>query len=145
MNILVVDASVALKWFFRERHGESHVEQALSILSGLREERLRLVQPPHFLAEIAAVLAREKPDAAVEDLEDLQAVGWQETEDASALYALAIDLSVRLQRHVFDTLYHAVALQLPDAVLVTADLHYYERAAGIGRVSRLADFDASAR
>ena len=69
--ILVVDASVALKWFFRIRGNEANADDALAILSGIDEDRIQLVQPPHFIAEVAAVLAREKPDVAQEDLRDL--------------------------------------------------------------------------
>ncbi len=61
---LVIDASVVLKWFFRERKGEADTEPALTLLAGIDADRFRLWQPPHFLAEVAAVLAREKPESA---------------------------------------------------------------------------------
>ena len=32
---LVVDASVAVKWFFRDRTDESQVDEALNVLSGV--------------------------------------------------------------------------------------------------------------
>ncbi|WPL17360.1 hypothetical protein Thiowin_02367 [Thiorhodovibrio winogradskyi] len=73
---LIVDASVALKWFFREREDEDDVEPALALLAGIDTDHYRLWQPPHFLAEVAAVLAREKPDAALEDLADLRLIPW---------------------------------------------------------------------
>jgi len=41
---------------------------------------------------------------------------------------------------VFDTMYHAVALSRPDALLVTADERYWRAARGVGRIVRLADF-----
>jgi predicted nucleic acid-binding protein len=39
---LVVDASVALKWFFREREGEADIEPALALLAGIDTDRFRL-------------------------------------------------------------------------------------------------------
>jgi hypothetical protein len=68
---LVVDASVAAKWFLREQLNEAHAEEALTILVNSRSGQISLHQPPHFLAEIAAVLARLKPKEAHADLDDL--------------------------------------------------------------------------
>ena len=136
--ILVVDASVALKWFFHIRGNEADADGALAILSGIDAGRIQLVQPPHFISEVAAVLAREKPDDAREDLRDLLDVECRFVED-SAIYASAVDLSIRLQHHLFDTLYHAAALHTPGAIFVTADRRYYEKAADIGLITLLGD------
>ncbi|BCO27842.1 hypothetical protein MIZ03_2733 [Rhodoferax lithotrophicus] len=58
-------------------------------------------------------------------------------------YATALDLALRYQHHLFDTLYHAVALHTPGAVLVTADECYYNKARHEGQISLLADFRLS--
>jgi len=137
---LVVDASVALKWFFRARAGEVDIEPALTLLAGLDTDRFRLWQPPHFLAEIASVLAREKPKSARDDLADLKLIKWQTVEDA-ATFETAMDLSMRLNHHLFDTLYHAVALRSPDAILLTADRTYFRKAREEGRIVLLSQFD----
>lgn len=137
---LVVDASVALKWFFRERDDEADIDPALALLSALDAGRIAMLQPPHFLAEVAAVLAREKPDTAHEDLADLQLVDWQVI-DGPAVYSVAIDLARDLRRHVFDTLYHAVALHEPDTRLVTADERYYANAQDHGHILRLPELE----
>ena len=55
-------------------------------------------------------------------------------------YATAIDLSIRLRLHVFDTLYHATALHHEGATLVTADEAYYEKTHAEGGIVRLRDF-----
>jgi predicted nucleic acid-binding protein len=99
-----------------------------------------LIQPPHFIAEVAAVLAREKPDDAQEDLRDLLNVECRFVEDP-AIYASAIDLSIRFQHHLFDTLYHATALHTPNATFVTADQRYYEKARNKGPIKRLDDLE----
>ena len=136
---LVVDASVALKWFFRASGEEEHTDHALAILAAIDTNRLKMSQPPHFLAEVAAVLAREKPGGAHDDLIDLQNITWRLIEGA-AIYATAVDLSIRLQHHLFDTLYHATALHIPGAILVTADRRYYDKARPEGRIVLLADY-----
>ena len=51
----------------------------------------------------------------------------------------AADLSIALNHHLFDTLYHAVALE-EGATLVTADAAYFGKAKDLGGVELLADF-----
>jgi predicted nucleic acid-binding protein len=137
--ILVVDASVALKWFFQSRDNEADCGLALAILAGIDEGRIQLLQPPHFIAEVAAILAREKPAEAGNDLLDLLSIESRFS-DEPEIYATAIDLSVRYRHHLFDTLYHAVALHNPGAILITADETYYRKAHGAGRIMRLQDY-----
>ncbi|MFO1433156.1 MAG: type II toxin-antitoxin system VapC family toxin [Candidatus Competibacteraceae bacterium] len=138
--ILVVDASVALKWFFHIHGNEADADRALAILAGIDKSRIQLAQPPHFIAEVAAVLAREKPADAQADLRDLLDVECWFVEDP-AIYVSAVDLSIRLQHHLFDTLYHATALHTPNATFVTADQRYYEKARNIGPIMLLADLN----
>lgn len=140
--IIVVDASVALKWFFQSREDEVDGDLALAILAGIDEGRIHMLQPPHFIAEVTAVLAREKPEEAQDDLFDLLAIESRFAEEPE-IYATAIDLAIRCRHHLFDTLYHAVALNSPSATLVTADRRYYEKAAGFGRITLLPDFKLS--
>lgn len=137
--ILVVDASVALKWFLHVGDSEPDRDRALTLLAGVDDESVQLVQPPHFIAEVAAVLARAKPGGAEDDLLDLLNIE-RSTIETPETYATAIELSVRHQHHLFDTLYHAVALHVPGARLITADRRYYDKAGGEGRIILLADW-----
>lgn len=139
MNV-IVDASVAVKWFFRLRDDEPDGDAALELLRGVLDDRVRLFQPPHFIAEVGAMLAREAPDTAEASLQDLLDIEMQLV-GGEAVYATAVGLSVRLRHHLFDTLYQAVALESIDGVLVTADERYYRKAKGVGRIARLAEFD----
>ena len=138
MNV-VVDASAALKWFFRSRDDEADLDIALDLLRRVADGSVRLLQPPHFIAEMSAVLSREVPTIAEVALGDLLDVEMQRIE-TDALYVRAVELSLRFQHHLFDTLYHAVALESPDALLVTADERYWRKARMAGRIMRLADF-----
>ncbi len=51
----------------------------------------------------------------------------------------AADLGIALKAHLFDTLYHAVALET-GATLVTADDRYFAKARGEGSIVMLQDF-----
>ena len=139
MNI-VLDASVDIKWFFRSPDNEDDIDAALALLRGVSDGRLRLMEPPHFVTEVSAVLAREAPSMAKSWVANLLEIEMAHV-DGKAVLHRAVDLSIRLDHHLFDTLYHAVALETPDALLVTADERYYRKANRAGRIVRLADFD----
>ncbi|BBF64246.1 PIN domain-containing protein [Acidithiobacillus ferridurans] len=85
------------------------------------------------------VLARAKPDTAREDMNDLLQLDFRVAEGPE-LYTLAIALSRRYGHHLFDTLYHALALLHPEAVLVTVDRRYFAKAQTEGRIILLGDF-----
>ena len=133
--IVVVDASVALKWFFRERTDEPYADRAVAVLRDVGAGRSRMVQPPHFFAEVAAVLARKAPETARENLFDLQLLEWESVE-SPAIHATAIDFSINLRHHLFDTLYHATAMHTEGATLITADDSYYASASASPRHRR---------
>ena len=130
---------MALKWFLADFPAEDHSATALAILEGAAMGRMRLLQPVHFIAEVAAVLARLKPEEAHDDLMNLMAIE-RRTVDSPDVYAVAIALASTLGQHVLDTLYHAVALQSSGAVLVTADRRYFNKAQHLGQIALLEDF-----
>jgi predicted nucleic acid-binding protein len=136
---IVVDASVAIKWLVPFRPEEADIEKALTLFEQIIRQDVMMAQPPHFMAEIMAVIARLEPDfadrvfSAVSNLEMI-------FDDRSDVYRTAIRLSIQLNHHLFDTLYHAVALNTPGATLITADEAYYRKAQGEGRIIRLQDY-----
>jgi predicted nucleic acid-binding protein len=136
----VVDASVALKWFLRGKADELYVAEAEAVLSAIAGSRTELFAPGHWLPEVIAVLARTKPgaiDDALIFLDDMRPV----IVDGIPVVKRAAQLSVRLNHHLFDTLYHAVALE-EGATLVTADEAYFNKAKGLGAIQLLRDFHA---
>ena len=136
---LVIDASVALKWFLRDRPDEADADAALALLQAYARGEVALLQPPHFLAEVCAVLARTRPEAMADDLADLLDLALPVRGDA-AVYALGMQISRDLGHHLFDTLYHALALQSPSATFVTADRRYFSKAEHLGQIVWLPDF-----
>lgn len=139
MTRVVLDASVVVKWIFADRAEESHSLQALQILQFIKESRISVVQPPHWLAEVAAVTVRLEPQRARQAVSLLHALDFP-VSAAVEVYQKACELSAALNQHLFDTLYHAVALTEPGAMLVTADEQYYRKAHKAGRIVRLREF-----
>jgi predicted nucleic acid-binding protein len=138
MTRLVVDASVIVKWLFPQRKGEADAERALAVLERIKNGQVDVRQPAHWLAEVAAVLARLNPATAAADVADLYAMDLP-VENGPEVYLVACELARALGHHVFDTLYHAVALTMGDAVLVTADARYERSARRRGAVALLRD------
>ena len=142
--ICVVDASVAVKWFAEGDWAlrEDPIDAALDILKASTRGTLDFYQPPHFLAEVAAVVARLKPERAQQYIDSLAAldITWAAP---TVAYPRAIELAGNLNHPLFDTLYHAVALSLPGAVLVTADRRYFDKAQHLGQIAWLTDFMAA--
>jgi len=135
---LVVDASVAIKWFVRDSIEEEDVEPAVELLVGVGNNRIELIQPPHWMAEVAAVLSRLQPHLADDAIDLLDAMQVSTASDSS-VYKLPSHLAVVLKQHLFDTLYHALAIH-QKAMLVTADQRYFRKSKQYGSVCLLSAF-----
>lgn len=139
MTRLVIDASVAVKWVVGDAPKEEGVDEARLILEALQAGTVEVRQPVHWLVEVAGVLARIRPEVAPRAVALLQAMALP-VADGPEVLTRACALGVRLGHHVFDTLYHAVALEDGRATLITADDAYYRKARGEGAILRLADW-----
>ena len=134
--VVVVDASVAIKWFVSESPDEGDTDEAIDLLRAYRDDRVEFYQPPIWRAEVLAVLARIVPDQVEQHTWKLLAFDHGEV-SGSALYLKAVQLSIQLNHHLFDTIYHASALIHPSATLITADERYLLKAETLGRVISL--------
>ena len=132
---LVVDASVAVKWFLPDPSREADADRAAELLRAIGDGRVDLLQPPHWLAEVAAVIARLRPEIAAAAIDLLDTMELATAADAG-LYKRASRLAQQLDQHLFDTLYHALALA-NDALLVTADDRYLRKAGRLGKIVAL--------
>ena len=127
------------QWVFPPPAEEPDGPRALELLAALGEGAVTAVQPPHWLAEVSAVVARRSPARAADVIGLLYGMDLPVATDLE-IYERAARLASDTNQHVFDTLYHAVAMSRPDASLVTADERYYRAARRAGRLVRLADF-----
>ena len=132
---LVVDASVVVKWFLPDASREPDADRAAALLRAIGEGRVDLLQPSHWLAEVAAVIARLRPKIAAEAIDLLDSMELATAADAE-LYKRASRLAQELDQHLFDTLYHALALE-NDALLVTSDDRYLRKAGRLGNIVAL--------
>ena len=136
---VVLDASVLIKWLLADPKREQDTEHATALVQAVMSAEFDMLQPFHWLAEVGAVLARLSPATAAEDVLMLRAMELPSTDEVEVLRR-ACSLAIDTQQHLFDTLYHAVALGQPGAVLITADVRYYKKARAQGHVQLLSDW-----
>ncbi len=137
--IVVLDASVVLKWVLEDPARELDTERASAIIQAVVSGGLEILQPVHWLAEVAAVAARLTLRTAVRGVEMLAALQSPTADDPNVMRR-ATTLAIEADQHLFDTLYHAVALEHEHALLVTADDRYYLKAERYGTIVALRDW-----
>ncbi|HEX4243101.1 MAG TPA: type II toxin-antitoxin system VapC family toxin [Steroidobacteraceae bacterium] len=138
--ITVIDASVIVKWLLQNPRREAGTAEATRLMERVANGEQPVLQPTHWILEVGAVLARESPDTAVEDVGMLAALELPATDDPRAL-GRGIALAMELKQHVFDTYYHGIALETPDCMLVTADERYLRAAHSKGRIMDLTEWE----
>ena len=134
----VLDASVALKWYLSDRPDEPNVDEAIVIADLAQRDEIEIYAPVHWSLEVVAVLSRYRPDLVSDAIVELNDFNSRLVNTPNVL-GHAAEMSTALNHHLFDTLYHAVALEV-GATLVTADDRYFEKAKDLGHIQRLADF-----
>ncbi len=126
MSHFVVDASIAVKWFLPEIHGDA----AVRLLEGDHV----LVAPDRLFPEVGNVLWKRvrRREATVSEAQatlDALASLPIEVHGSPPLIPLAFEIACHANRSVYDSLYLAVAV-LRGCRLVTADRKLYAALAG---------------
>ena len=137
--IAVIDASVVIKWLLQNPEREAETDKATQLMERVTNGEQPVLQPTHWIVEVGAVLARESPGTAVDDVGMLAGLELSMTDDPHLLQR-GVELATELKQHLFDTYYHAVALETPDCVLVTADERYLRVARAEGRIVSLTEW-----
>ena len=135
---VVVDASVAVKWFVSDALIEQNTDEAVILFREIASNGIQIIQPVHWLAEVISVLTRVCPDIVDKSIPLLDALEF-EIADSVEIYQRAAQLSIQVNHHLFDTLYHAVALA-EKATLITADQKYFDKASQDSNILLLAHF-----
>ncbi len=135
---VVVDASVTIKWIVPDRQGEQDLRQARALLDVIEHHGAAVLAPPHWSIEVMSVIARLSPAKIDRALTLLGEINPIIVRDYRSLRRAA-QMSADLRHYLFDTLYHAVAMEM-EATLVTADDAYFDKAKPLGSIMRLADF-----
>ena len=136
---VVIDASVVVKWLLQDTENEADTEKATQLLHAVTVGNHFAAQPVHWLAEVGAVLSRMSPETAANDIKMLCGLELLIVDDPYILLR-GVQLATELKQPLFDTYYHAVALETPDAMLITADERYFRAARDAGRITLLADW-----
>jgi predicted nucleic acid-binding protein len=124
VSLVVVDASVAVKWFLPE-NGEALVGQALALLDAYDREEVRFVVPDLFYVETAsavwkAVRVGRVPRAFGDGALVLLTQRKFPTVPSLKLLDKAFQIATDHGRTVYDCLYVALAVQT-NSQLITAD------------------------
>ena len=124
MSLVVVDASVAAKWFLPE-NGEALADRALALLDQYDKKEVQFVVPDLFYVEIAsaiwkAVRVGRVPRAFGDQALVLLAQREFATVPSLKLLDSAFQIATAYGRSVYDSLYVALAMQI-QTQLITAD------------------------
>lgn len=126
MSLVVLDASVAVKWFLPEKV-ETLTREALALMDGCRKKEIQIIVPDLFWVEFASVLrkairrgnySKDSADAALATMKDLDFP----TVSSLELLEKAFEIAMTFERTVYDSIYVALAVQT-QSQLITADEH----------------------
>jgi predicted nucleic acid-binding protein len=81
----VLDASVIVRWLLQDSERERDTDKASALLESVVRGEIAVLQPVHWLVEVAAVLARVTPQTAVDDIDQLAATERPTTNEPNAL------------------------------------------------------------
>jgi predicted nucleic acid-binding protein len=124
VTLVVVDASVGVKWFLRET-SEALTDQAVGLLDRYDRQEIQFVVPGLFYVEIANAIWRAlrggRVSRAVSDQALVLLTQRQfATVPSQRLLAGAFQIAADFQRTVYDSIYVALAME-SKAQLITAD------------------------
>ena len=138
---VVVDASVIIKWLIQDPKREAGTDKATRLMDSVTKGDLPILQPVHWVMEVGGVLARASPATAADDVTMLYALEFPIADDPLLLRRGA-ELAVELKQHLFDTAYHAIALETPGTIFITSDERYFRAALPKGRIAYLPDWES---
>jgi len=121
LNIYVVDASVAAKWFFDEIYAD--------VSRQILQPDNRLYAPDFFLLEMDSIFCKRirRGELSAADAEDARILLSQLPVEYHAFNLLqnrAYDIANQTQRSIYDCLYLALAVVL-NSRMVTADYKFF--------------------
>ena len=124
MSLIVVDASVAAKWFLPE-NGEPLADRALALLNKYDKKGVQFVVPDLFYVETAsaiwkAVRAERVPRTFGDQALALLTQREFPTVPSLKLLDKAFQIATAFERTVYDSIYVALAVQT-NSQLITAD------------------------
>jgi predicted nucleic-acid-binding protein len=139
---IVVDSTVCVNWFTQAR-GKRERCIALELLEHIRKKKVYVSQPSVWRTHVVAMLLRKRRIDVRNVVETLLNVEARE-QNGPDLLLLAAEIAVNLRADIFDTLYHAVAIDR-DLELITTNSDYASRAGHLGHILLLSEWDTRSR
>lgn len=138
--ILVIDASVAIKWFVEEELNEEAI--------ALTERGYELVAPDLIFAEVANVLRRRVRLGHVVEKQAAISVAnlgraFARMVRSPELIDEAFEKSAILDHSIYDVMYLICALRQADGILVTADKKFEAKVVASGFGARVLSLEAA--
>jgi predicted nucleic acid-binding protein len=143
MKRVVVDLSVSSKWYFGKKKKTRDQKIAVDLFQKARRKELTLIEPAIWRPEIVAKMSRKSPIRIDSMLTRFFALDAR-IDNSDESLRRAAELSIELDHDLFDTLYHAVALN-HSIDLITANAAYYRKARSVGNIVLLRDLPATMR
>lgn len=79
--IAVVDPNVIIKWLLQDPEREAGTDKAMQLMERVTNGEQPILQPTPWIVEVGAVLARESPGTAVDDVGMLTALELPTTDE----------------------------------------------------------------
>jgi len=137
-SIIVLDASVAVKWYLSDKEGD--LEEALLLKESFLDKNIFLLVPQHFLSEFSNTIFRKFPQHALSVFSDLQNFKIPFVVLSLEVASLAGILMKKYPKISFyDAAYHALAMH-KEGTFVTADEQYYKTTKKEGHILLLKNY-----
>ncbi len=142
MKRIVVDSTVCVNWFL-QTNGKRLRGFSLELLAQVHAKQVHIAQPAFWRAHTAALVLRKRRIDVPKVVASLLEVASRDQSDTDVL-PLAVDIATATRTELFDTLYHAAAIN-KGVELITANTSYLARAAHLGHICLLGDWIARSR
>jgi predicted nucleic acid-binding protein len=143
MKRMVLDLSVCSKWFFGKKKKTRDQKIAVDLFQKARKKQITLIEPAIWRPEIVAKMSQKSPIRIDSMLTRFFALDAR-IDNSDESLRRAAELAIELNHDLFDTLYHAVAMN-HSVDLITANTAYYRKARSVGNIILLRDLPATMR
>lgn len=125
MKRIVPDASIILKWAFKEE-GETEKDRALPILHGFIEGKYEILLPSLWVYEVGNVLGMKYPESSKEIMDILLEYELKEHAMTKDICRVIFKLMDEHKVTFYDASYHALAIT-QKALFITSDKKYFDK------------------
>lgn len=135
-DLLIIDTSVILKWFFFEENRDN----ALRIRDDFLRKNVRLGMPAHCLFEAGNIVGLKLPEEALLVISEIKMMSIYEYPLTLEVSKKSLDIMKKFPKTSFyDAVYHALAIE-NNGTFVTADKKYHDATKSLKHIRLLEKF-----